>query len=247
MGGDRSHPKGGSVRTRGGRAVEARVEGGERLSEAEEALNERVAAWARGQGINLDRVQRKLLHSHARMVLNWNRRIRLTGAKDMTELLLRHTCDSLVAAGLLPEEGGLLDVGSGAGFPGVPLAIVRPGLKVVLAESVAKRAGFLSRAVDELPGATVVRARLEGDPAGEGLAGGAFDHVVARAVRLEELLGVAGAYLVPGGRALYWAAAHEPREEWLATADRLGYELERVLTYRLPQGEEFSVISWVER
>lgn len=92
-------------------------------------------------------------------------RVNLTAIRERQSILVKHHLDSLAAAALVdPEdEGPAVDVGSGAGFPGLPLAVARPALKVALVESVRKKAAFLERAVRELglANATVVNERAE--------------------------------------------------------------------------------------
>lgn len=85
------------------------------------------------------------------MVLAWNEKINLTAIRDPVEVLYRHFCESMYAAVAVPLQAGrLADVGSGAGFPGLALKIVRPGLQVSLIESNVKKATFLAEVVREL-------------------------------------------------------------------------------------------------
>ena len=86
------------------------------------------------------------------------------GPREGERLWERHILNSIAAAPLLPEGASVVDVGSGAGLPGIPLAILRPDLTVTLLESLLRRASFLDLAVDELGLADrvrVVRARAE--------------------------------------------------------------------------------------
>ena len=83
------------------------------------------------------------MYRHWQLVLQWNERTNLTAIKSDREALLRHYADSLVMASNLPRSGRVLDVGSGGGFPGIPLAIVRRDLNWVLLEPRKKRVSFL--------------------------------------------------------------------------------------------------------
>jgi 16S rRNA (guanine527-N7)-methyltransferase len=91
------------------------------------------------------------IQQYMRILLAWNEKINLTAIRDPLEILYRHFCESMYAAVAVPLEAGrLADVGSGGGFPGLPLQILRPGLQVSLVESNAKKATFLAEVVREL-------------------------------------------------------------------------------------------------
>jgi 16S rRNA (guanine527-N7)-methyltransferase len=98
------------------------------------------------------------------MLLKWNDAINLTAIRDPLEILYRHICESMFASSVLPLEcGRLADVGSGGGFPGLPLKILRPQMEVFLIESNVKKATFLAEAVRDLglTGARVLVSRYE--------------------------------------------------------------------------------------
>jgi 16S rRNA (guanine527-N7)-methyltransferase len=85
------------------------------------------------------------------ILLAWNEKINLTAIRDPLESLNRHFCECMYAASTVPvEDGRLADVGSGAGFPGLPLKIIRPELQVVLIESNIKKATFLAEVIRDL-------------------------------------------------------------------------------------------------
>jgi 16S rRNA (guanine527-N7)-methyltransferase len=98
------------------------------------------------------------------LLLKWNDAMNLTAIQDPLEILYRHFCESMFGASLIPVSNGrLADVGSGGGFPGLPLKIVRPDLEVCLIDSNVKKATFLAEVVRELglPGARVLVSRYE--------------------------------------------------------------------------------------
>ena len=103
------------------------------------------------------------LDIYARLLVEWNEKMNLTAITDPTGMAVKHFADSLTAAPLLPEgEFSLIDVGTGAGFPGVPLALYRPDCRLTLLDSLNKRLVFLKnvcRGVD-LP-VTLIHARAE--------------------------------------------------------------------------------------
>ena len=91
------------------------------------------------------------IQQYIRILLAWNDKVNLTAIRDPLEILYRHFCESMYAAISVPIEGGrLADVGSGGGFPGLPLKILRPGLRVFLVESNLKKATFLLEVIREL-------------------------------------------------------------------------------------------------
>jgi 16S rRNA (guanine527-N7)-methyltransferase len=91
------------------------------------------------------------IQQYIEILLSWNEKINLTAIRDPLEILYRHICESMYAAEALALEAGrLADVGSGGGFPGLPLKIVRPGLRVFLVESNLKKATFLAEVIREL-------------------------------------------------------------------------------------------------
>jgi 16S rRNA (guanine527-N7)-methyltransferase len=152
---------------------------------------------------------RVAIDGHVRLLLAWTRAINLTSIRDPAEVALRHVVDSLTALPWLRSRSvtRLLDLGSGGGFPGIPLAAAEPAVEVSLAEPTRKKARFLETAVTEIGLAgrvAVVAARAEElarDPAGRGR----WDAVTARAVASSaELVELAFPLLAPGGALLAW-------------------------------------------
>ena len=91
------------------------------------------------------------IQQYIQILLSWNEKINLTAIRDPLEILYRHICESMYAAEALAlQTGRLADVGSGGGFPGIPLKIIRPGLRVYLVESNIKKATFLAEVLREL-------------------------------------------------------------------------------------------------
>jgi 16S rRNA (guanine527-N7)-methyltransferase len=105
---------------------------------------------ARALGLELAQVQIDQFLAYLDLLLKWNRKMNLTALRTPAQIISRHFLDSLLLLPHLPETGRLLDLGSGAGFPGLPLKIVRPGLSIDLVEATAKKASFLKEAVRRL-------------------------------------------------------------------------------------------------
>jgi 16S rRNA (guanine527-N7)-methyltransferase len=91
------------------------------------------------------------IQKYTSTLLAWNEKINLTAIRDPLEVLSRHFCECMYAATVVPlKEGRLADVGSGGGFPGLPLKIIRPDLQVLLIESNVKKATFLAEVIRDL-------------------------------------------------------------------------------------------------
>ncbi|HWZ53079.1 MAG TPA: 16S rRNA (guanine(527)-N(7))-methyltransferase RsmG [Granulicella sp.] len=128
------------------------------------------------------------LRVYLELLVKWNARTNLTAIREPKEMVRRHFGESLFAARHLPEAETLLDFGSGAGFPGLPIQLYRPGLRVTLAESQNKKATFLREVVRTLGLKTEIwGARVEAMAAGR-----QFDVVTLRAVdHMEQALAAA--------------------------------------------------------
>ena len=91
------------------------------------------------------------IQQYMEILLTWNEKVNLTAIRDPLEILYRHFCESMYAAEAIPlKNGRLADVGSGGGFPGLPLKILRPDLQVFLVESNIKKVTFLAEVIREL-------------------------------------------------------------------------------------------------
>jgi len=143
----------------------------------------------------LNEDQTRRFESYVSLLLRWNARVNLTAIRDEDGILQRHFVESIACAAVLPAGiATLLDFGSGAGFPGIPIAICRPEIAVTLAESQGKKAAFLHEAVRvlEVP-AQICSRRAE-------TLEGRFDCVVLRAVdRMAEAVSGSAQLVEPGG------------------------------------------------
>lgn len=120
--------------------------------------------------------QSEALEAHYHLMMHWNKRINLTRIMVLEDIVRFHYCESLFLASRLPRHGlRVVDVGSGAGFPGFPAAIFRPDLRVTLLESHRRKAVFLAEASLKIPNLEVQSARA--DDVKE-----RYDWVVSRAV-----------------------------------------------------------------
>lgn len=122
---------------------------------------------------------RSAFDRYAGMLTERNEKVNLTAITDPEEIRVKHFADSLAAVDLIAENAKMLDIGSGAGFPGIPLKIVRDDLVVTLLDSVNKKVAFLGDVIVDLglKNITAVHARIEDFPHKA-----EFDVVVSRAV-----------------------------------------------------------------
>jgi 16S rRNA (guanine527-N7)-methyltransferase len=122
------------------------------MDEEPAAVDERLCDLLRFAGLSTLQVkQTKQFSSYLSLILRWNARLNLTAVRDTESILSRHFVESIACARALPTGiRTLLDFGSGAGFPGIPIAICRPEIAITLAESHGKKAAFLQEAVRTL-------------------------------------------------------------------------------------------------
>ncbi len=171
------------------------------------------------------------------LLLFYNQRFNLTAITEKEEVIHKHFLDSLAAVSFLPERAKCVEVGSGAGFPSVPLMIVRNDLSFVLIESTGKKCEFLRTAVRELSlPAEVVCARAE--DVGRGELRETADVCVARAVAK---LNTLAEYCLPlvkqqGTFIAYKGEADEEVEEAATAIEVLGGDRAEIFHYDLPDG-----------
>lgn len=167
--------------------------------ESAQALNTRLQAGVAALGLDLSDAQIARLIDYLRLLARWNETYNLTAVRDIVEMVDKHVLDSLAIVPHLRGES-LADLGSGAGLPGIPVAIATPARRVYLVESNGKKARFLREAARQLAltEVRVIEARAEAATPPE-----LVDEVTARALaRLDELWRLAGRWLKPGGRLL---------------------------------------------
>jgi 16S rRNA (guanine527-N7)-methyltransferase len=131
--------------------------------------------------INLSSAQVGALAAHYELLCAWNRKLNLTRISGLGEAVERHYCESVfLAVQLAPGPLRICDIGSGAGFPGLPIAVVRPDCSVTLIEAHQRKAVFLREASRAMPNVRVLCSRVEGVTE-------VFELAVSRAVSYEDL------------------------------------------------------------
>lgn len=153
------------------------------VSVMDNMLAEYLKNGAAAYGAELDDRMTGMFFEYKRMLLEWNEKMNLTAITDDREIILKHFVDSLSILPYVKGAGRIVDVGTGAGFPGIPLKIVLPALETVLLDSLEKRIRFLEAVTGELglSGAEAVHMRAEDAGRSETFRE-SFDIAVARAV-----------------------------------------------------------------
>ncbi|PYT12783.1 MAG: hypothetical protein DMF51_12360 [Acidobacteria bacterium] len=174
------------------------------------AFRDRLLEEAGSLGRNITEKEMADFETHFRLLREWGSRMNLTGLKDEAAIVRRHFLEPLAVADLLDDGGRLIDLGSGNGFPAIPLKILRPGLDLVLVESSERKSAFLWAVLRRIAAQNarvetrrVMKVRDLADLL-------PCRYLTLRAVRVKDLLkGDGGSILVPGGKALFFVSAGE--------------------------------------
>lgn len=186
-------------------------------------LADRLRAGAAALGVNFDTRQQQQLLDYLGLIAKWNRVYNLTAIRDPSDMLTQHVLDCLAVVGPLQRELGdrafrVLDVGSGAGLPGVVIATALPAATVTCVDTVAKKATFVRQVAAELKLANLhaAHARVEA------MTPAAADVITSRAfASLHDFVSLTRPHLAPGGR--WMAMKGKPSADELAS---LGDDLE---------------------
>lgn len=131
---------------------------------------------------DLPEIQIWLLYAHYELLLRWNKVLNLSGIRDLETAVIRHYCESVFLGVQLPEWGvSVADFGSGAGFPGIPVAVVRPDCRITLIESHKRKAVFLKESTRGYSNVAVAAKRAQDLDE-------SFEWMVSRAVRWQDVL-----------------------------------------------------------
>lgn len=197
-------------------------------------------------GIEISPQQTDSLTKYYQLLTEWNAHTNLTAITDFTEFVYKHIVDSLIPLSLLAWiEGSVVDVGSGAGFPGIPMAIIAPGLNFTLMDSARKRTDFLQDCCGRLGiHAKVIHERAE--TVGQHPQHREhYDFVVSRAVAALPVLSELCLPLVRVGGVFAAMKGPKAAEEIQAATGALtllGGSISRVIDYVLPGGDKRSLV-----
>ena len=116
-------------------------------------------------GIKINGLQAFQFTAYAQLLHEWNQKYNLTAITDPDEIIVKHFLDSLSCLQVIRDKNtfSLIDIGTGAGFPGIPLKIIRPDISLVLVESVGKKASFCAKVIDslQLDNTRIIQTRAE--------------------------------------------------------------------------------------
>lgn len=196
-------------------------------------------------GMDLSPVQEEAFQVYAQELLLWNERINLTAIREPADMIRKHFLDSLTCTYAWREmepPASLIDIGTGAGFPGIPLKILMPGLHLTLVESIGKKADFCRHIVDTLllENVEVITARAE-EVGAQGAHREMYDAATARAVAQ---LNILAEYLLPlvrvGGFAIAQKGNTAPAESQQANRaiTILGGVIRPLIPVMIPRVEE---------
>jgi 16S rRNA (guanine527-N7)-methyltransferase len=192
---------------------------------------ESLAALCRTLNINIDHRQTDQMALYTTELLTWNEKTNLTTITDPAEVAEKHMLDSLIPGKYIQSvlsgpDISLLDIGSGGGFPGIPLKIFMPGFVVMMVDSSRKKVNFLKYAVRmlKLQGIDALHSRIEDLTIQKDFAG-QFDVVISRAfTSLERFLALAIPFIKPDGRIIAMKGKDSQAE------------LDRMMPYKIAQG-----------
>jgi 16S rRNA (guanine527-N7)-methyltransferase len=213
--------------------LERRAKGPDKRPARREEDRELLLSGARLLGISLDMAAVAAFERFLEALIKWNQKMNLTALRERRTIVVRHFLDSLTLVREIPHEGCLLDIGSGAGFPGIPLKIVIPELRVTLLEASRKKTYFHKHVIRSLglSGIQTVWGRSDQNGVRADLLNH-FDLVVSRAaVSLEVFLKDATPFIRPRGVII--AMTGKDRHTSLSLAP-LSLELCRTVSVDLP-------------
>lgn len=204
-------------------------------------FEQKIKTYADEIKIVLNEQQIHQFYQYMELLLEWNEKINLTAITNPEEIIVKHFIDSLTIAKHVKENARLIDVGTGAGFPGIPLKIIREDIEITLLDSLNKRVNFLNEVIRELKLSKIqaVHSRVE-DFAKDKKNRESFDYATSRAVAN---LSTLSEYLIPlvkiGGNAISMKGSEvdEEMKQSQKAISLLGGKIETIETFQLPQSD----------
>ena len=211
--------------------------------EHETELREFTISSVRELGLTIGDSQSEQFMRYLAHLIEWNKAINLTAIIDPTEIIIKHFVDSLVAlvATSFPQNGVVLDVGSGGGFPGIPLKIVRSDMRLVLVEPVQKKCSFLNSVIGLLKLQDVSTFDGTIEQYAKRSIRYVIDTIVIRALKYEEIRKHIPALLTSKGKVVLYRTEPIKKQE---IGEEFHLVSETALT--LPQGYGNRVVTVIE-
>ena len=209
-------------------------------------MKDMLISAARECGVEISEGMAESMERYWTYLKEVNESMNLTRVESDEEAVSRHFVDSLIPLkfDIIPAGAGMMDLGSGAGFPGMPLAIARPDVHVTLIDSLGKRVNFLKEAANRA-GVNIDAVHARAEEAAKGDMREKFDIVTARAVaRLNVLCELALPFVKVGGRLIAYKgpAAQEELSEAANAMKRLGGGEARLIPAGIPGRDEYLVV-----
>ena len=206
-----------------------------------ELFIEKMQEKSKDLGVRFSVEQIEQFFDYMNLLIEWNEKMNLTAITEPEEIILKHFIDSITILKDIPDGSKLVDVGTGAGFPGIPLSIMNPTLKITLVDSLNKRLIFLQEVINKLKlqNVEIVHARAEEFGQNKKYREN-FDIATSRAVAN---LSTLSEYLIPlvkvGGKTISMKAANATEEinEAKKAINTLGGTIEKVEEFNLPQSD----------
>lgn len=191
--------------------------------------------------ISLLKEQYGQFYAYMELLIEWNEKMNLTAITDPKEIILKHFVDSLTIAKYVKEDKSIIDMGTGAGFPGIPIKIYRKDVKVVLADSLNKRIKFLDEVIDKLKLENVETIHCRAEELGKNKQyREKFDYATSRAVAN---LSTLSEYLMPfvklNGKCIFMKIieVEEELEKAKKAIKTLGGKIEKVDKFEIPESD----------
>ena len=204
-------------------------------------FEEEISKKSKILGVRFSVEQIEQFYKYMNLLIEWNEKMNLTAITEPKEIILKHFIDSITILKYIDDNSKLVDVGTGAGFPGVPLSIMNPTLKITLVDSLNKRLIFLQEVVKELnlKNIEIVHARAEEFGQNKNYRE-KFDIATSRAVAN---LATLSEYLVPlvkiGGKIISMKASNAKEEinDAQKAIEVLGGKIEKIEEFDLPESD----------
>ena len=205
-----------------------------------EVFSKELEIVAKQIEINLTKEQIEKFYNYMNLLLEWNEKINLTAIIEPREIILKHFVDSLTIAKYIKDDEKMIDVGTGAGFPGIPLSIVKENIDIVLLDSLNKRINFLEEVKENLKLEKIITIHGRAEEFGKNKKEReTYDIATSRAVAP---LNILLEYLLPlvkvGGKAICMKGSNiEEIENAKNALEILGGQIEKIEEITLPNSD----------